>query len=304
MGKSLEIVMLGSRGVGKTSALAAMWHVLDTEKDSEVSLRPQGDTYHMLKEKWDDVLKAVQSNQPFLGVPKENISLPGSAGFIEHKFVFKAGKKNKCDVNFVDSEGGFTTDLNPELIQKVNNALGVFFVVDAAVLMECDDQINAAMNDPCTLKQIIANVTEDDDNLQPSFIAFILTKCETYMENQKNYLFQKFNERFGFVANFIKNKGIKTYYLPLQTIGCVVFRKLAENGLPEFKRKSPEVKVEPVDAVYPLKLVFEHLIDKMAHKNNKWYIKILQWIGLKENVEKYYETLKHIAPQPQDFREL
>ena len=306
MADKLKIVMLGSRGVGKTSTLSAMWHELANASvnDDEVSFTPKDDTLKTLDDKWTNVLSALADNRPFISIDVATVGPDGTAGFINHEFTFKAGKGNKCDITFIDSAGGFTEDLNPDLVKEVNEALGIFFVVDAAKLMECDAAINHKANNPMILRQIITKVTEDDDKHQPSFVMFVLTKCETYMGSlaDQKKLFEKFSEHFGGVISYIKLKGMKVYYLPIQTMGCVVFRRMTRDGSLEFKKCGSEIK--PVDALYPLKLVFEHLIAEMAKKQSRWYKKILQWLGLQDDVKKYYKNLERIAPKPLDFRKL
>lgn len=310
MEDQLEIVMIGNRGVGKSSVLSAMWSTLDQLAPDDVSLTPNTDdldpitgksTYVSMRDKWQETLDNLCKQGPFVPT-KEILKQPGSAGFPEYSFVFHAGK-NKQNVVFVDSAGDYTTNVEKKLVNRVKTSLGVFCVIDASILMECNEAINNKYNSPSDVKRIIENVTCDDDGKQPSFLMFILTKCEKYMANseKREELYKAFSERYENLVKFIKSKGMKTYYLPVQTIGPgIAFSSLDSEGMPSFRTTGGALK--PVDVVYPLIVLFKHLIDKMADTN--WFIKFLTWLNLIEDVGKYETHLQKLADKPLDFREL
>ena len=307
MSDKLEIVMMGNRGVGKTSVLSAMWHQLDSVNADMggVQMCPEGHTFDEMMEKWQDMLDKLVKKAPFLNLI-DILDAPGSAGFTEYDFTFRAGK-NEEHITFVDSAGAFTEKRQPELVDRVNEAFAVFFVVDASILMECGEDKNYKYNNSEIPKKIIDQITSDDDKKQPTFFLFILTKCEKYMASFElgERLYQRFDAVFGHTAKFINGKGIKTYYIPIQTIGKgIVFSHLDENGMPVFKTTMHK-KCEPVDAAYPLVILFKHLIDKMADIKfyQIWKI-ICRWLKISEDVKKYKQMLDSHFSKPVFFKEL
>ena len=300
-----EIVMIGSVAVGKTSMLSALSKDLKKfNKAGKLQLKPTSSEFDALEEKWNELLKVIENNDEFQPV---KAGLTGTADFIEHPFEFRVEGKKKCDVVFVDSPGMFTKKHTTDLISRVNNAFGVFCVIDAAVLMQCAESKNNEMNCPATVEEILNTVFTDGDEYQPQFIAFILTKCEKYMATKagRDKLAQKFNDCYGDIVSMLKSPEIeqtpKIYMLAIQTMGSVQFAELGENDEPVFMVMDKTLK--PKDCAFPLVLVLRNLIYAL-NKKRKWYTKLKEFLGIQTPLTEYLAGLEKSVKKPDLYKAL
>ncbi len=261
-----EVVMIGNSAVGKTSMLSALSNELESYNLSgRVALEPTTHEFKELQEQWKKMLRHVESQKPFTTLSPD-IGIDATlVNFVEHKFDFKVDDSVEANVLFIDTRGGLTGELNEKLIARVNNAFGVFCVVDASVLMECRASQNEDYNCPKYVKKILKEVYCDGDDKQPYFIAFVLTKCEKYMATGKKQreLSVAFHKVYDNIVNMLKkvNKPPKVYVLAIQTMTCVSFLKLDARGWPEFQvRPAEELKTK--DCAYPLVILLKNLIEK------------------------------------------
>ena len=261
--EKFEVVMIGNTRVGKTSMLAALSNELDEYNLSgSVSLEPTTREFKVLQEQWNKMAAQVESQTPFTTL---STGLEGTLNLVEHKFDFKVDGSKEATVLFTDTRGGMTGELDETLIARVNDAFGVFCVVDASVLMECPASVNDRFNCPKSVKKILKEVYSDGDDKQPRFVAFVLTKCEKYMATKKGQkeLSAAFHRVYDNLVDMLNKVDAppNIYALAIQTMGCVSFLKLNDKtGLPEF-RVLPKKDFKTKDCAYPLVILLKEVIN-------------------------------------------
>lgn len=295
-----EVVMIGNSAVGKTSMLAALFNALDSYNlVGPVQLETTTEESKILQEQTNEMQTQIDNLKPFttLTVQRERTALD----FVEHKADFKINQKPQHLVLFTDTRGGMTGEQDKQLVARLNNAFGVFCVIDASVLMECETAINEKFNCPSFVKRILKPVYTDGDGKQPYFIAFILTKCEKYMatEEGREELLEEFLKHYKNIVDMLKKvpNAPKCYVLAIQTMCGVSYYKLNEQTkLPEFRvlEKGP---LKTKDCAYPLVILLQNLIDSEKFRIGFWG-KLLQRLGFREDLEKYRKEIKDTIEEP------
>ncbi|MBO7329001.1 MAG: hypothetical protein J6W00_09555 [Lentisphaeria bacterium] len=294
---SYEIFFLGNRGVGKTTMLAVMAHYLakDIDKFDPLHLEPDDEKFKELNRRWSELLATIKN----AGVIPQR---PATEDIIEHRFRFSDGTKSNKSIacSFIDTPGGSTYDADPELCQRVRKAVAIICIVDAVDLMEFPEE---EAIDRCAVSGIqrllkgVANLRKEDDMAMPIKCLFILTKCEKYMHStdetlNAQALSQKFTACFRQV---LKISNLTSFYLPVETLGCLEFSHFDENGFPQWRKchESPR----PVNIYQPLCFAMSELLEKLEEeKNILQYIwdKVLDIFGVND-YKKYRQQLSDIA---------
>lgn len=303
--ETFEVVMIGNSAVGKTSMLAALSNELDSfNLSGKVALEPTTHEFKLIQDQWNEMTAQVESQSPFTTL---STGIGGTVvDFVDHEFYFKVDGSNKARVLFTDTRGTLTGELDERLIARVNNAFGVFCVVDASVLMECPASRNAEYNCPAYVKKLFRDVYCDDDDKQPRFVAFVLTKCEKYMATQKGQreLFMAFHKVYGNIVDMLKKVKAPphTYVLAIQTMTCVSFLKLGENGWPQF-RVLPAKELKTKDCAYPLIILLKNIVETLDG-NVGFFGRIFQALGFMTDLRVYRAELESKVQLPALYEEL
>ena len=309
--KTLEIIVLGNRAVGKTSLLSSMYmqmEALGVTDCNGMKFSPVNDEeYKILENKWISLRQSIKDNE-FTSAPV--MPYEGTTEDVEHDFVLST-RNSKHTIRFVDTRGGDTESMSPDLISRIKNSHLMLCVVDASILMQCDQNDNDKLNCPTKIKQILSNVLDDNDSKKPFSCMFILTKCEKYMftPEDRNRMAARFEKIFSPVLLYAAQKPFKLFYLPVQTMGCVEFSRI-DPVTKEMKFKTINKEFQPVDVVFPLAYVLRICLEKFynSHQNMTWLGKFWQKISLlrkglpKEDFQIYYEALQSKVGKPVDFR--
>ena len=310
--ETFEVVMIGNTAVGKTSMLSALANELDAYNLSgKVALEPTTYEFKVLQKQWNEMLEQVASQAPFTTLSAD-IGIDATlVDFVEHKFEFKVEGSVKATVLFTDTRGGMTGDLDERLVKRVNNAKGVFCVVDASVLMECPGFKNEQYNCPKFVKKLLKDVYCDGDGKQPRFVAFVLTKCEKYMATAKGQrdLSAKFHEVYNNIVEMLKQVNVppNVYAIAIQTMTCVSFLKLNAAGWPEF-RILPAKELKTKDCAYPFVIVLKELIEAIEEADRGGFfgplIVFLKWLGLLKDLREYLGEVDAHVEMPALYEEL
>ncbi len=326
--ETFEVVMIGNTAVGKTSMLAALATELDQYNlNSEVTLEPTTAEFKNLDEQRKEMDAKINSQAPF--TPLSEMMDATVLDFVEHKFDFKVEGKKEATVLFTDTRGGMTGELDEKLIARVNNAFGVFCVIDASVLMECPRHRpeppkkeesskppkinNDDFNCPSFVKRLLKEVYSDGDNKQPRFVAFILTKCEKYMvtPDKQQELSTAFHSVYNNIVDMLRKVDVppEVYVLAIQTMTCVSFYKLNAAGMPIFKVQ-PGKEHTTKDCAYPLVILLKELIAAIGEAKRSWRSggPILHWLlillGIRRNLKKYLGKVDEKVSQPEFYKKL
>ena len=305
--ETFEVVMIGNTAVGKTSMLSALSNELDAYNLSgKVALEPTTHEFRELQKQWKQMLQRVDSQKPFTALSPDSGIDATLVNFVEHKFDFKVDDSDEATVLFTDTRGGLTGELNEKLIARVNNAFGVFCVVDASVLMECSASQNEDYNCPKFVKKLLKEVYCDGDDKQPRFVAFVLTKCEKYMATGKGQreLSVAFHKVYDNIMDMLKkvNMPPNVYALAIQTMTCVSFLKLDAKGWPEFQvLRAKELKTK--DCAYPLVILLKNLIETLDAKVG-FFGRIFQALGFMTDLREYLGEVDAHIEIPAFYEEL
>lgn len=303
--EKFEVVMIGNTAVGKTSMLAALSNELDEYNLSgDVALEPTTHEFKVIQEQWNEMNDQIAAQAPFTTL---TIGIEGAKiDFVSHEFEFKVKGKNKAKVLFTDTRGGMTGELDEKLKARVNEAFGVFCVIDASVLMECPSATNDRFNCPKFVKKLLKDIYNDGDDKQPRFIAFVLTKCEKYMASAKGQreLLKQFHEKYDTIVDMLRkvNDAPNVYVVAIQTMGCVSFLKLNDHGLPEFK-VLPQKGLKTKDCAYPLVILLKNLIDTIEANRGFWG-RVLVKLGLVTDLRDYLGEVDANIEEPDLYEEL
>lgn len=304
--QTFEVIMLGNQAVGKTSMLSALAKDLDAYNlNRRVQLKPTTAEFKVLDNQWTEMLKQVEDKRPFSTLD-EGIDSSRDP-FTSHEFDFKVDGETEAKVVFTDTKGGLTGDMDAKLIARVNEAFGVFCVVDAAVLMQCDAATNNSWNCPARIKKIFDEVYNDGDGKQPRFVTFILTKCEKYMasEDGRAKLSKTFHKHYDSIVDLLHKapNPPNVYMLAIQTMTCVTFYKLnSDNGLPVF-RVLPAKELATKDCAYPLVILLRNVIATIMAGTGIWG-KILIKLGWAVDFNEYLVHLDANIPRPELYEPL
>lgn len=313
-GEPLEIVMLGNTSVGKTSMLAALSkNIKQINNVCGVSFSPYGDSIVALDDAWTDMTAEIISGGVYQPVVAK---LSPSEDFFTYHFNLCFKGEPKAKIDFVDTKGAFIRNVDGSgLLERTAAAFGAFCVVDASVLMECDAATNLRFNRPGLVSDLLDKVFALEQH--PKFVAFVLTKCETYMRSDADVerMKTKFHEVYCDSIALLQQKRVNSYAMSIQTLGCVRFQELVDvvddSGkhlkLPQFIRSGGQ-SIRPQDCELPLIVAMKNALWGM--RNNRgvfyWllgvfgfgdglddYIKQLEGLNLKQDgdAKRYYEEL-------------
>ncbi len=299
-----EVIMIGNTAVGKTSMLSAMANELDEYNTNELQLNPTTHEFKILQEQWNEMMELVENQEAFSTL---ETGIEGAAvDFVEHMFDFKVEGKRKATVIFTDTKGAMTGELDERLKTRVNNAFGVYCVIDASVLMECNASKNNRVNCPKFVKKLLNDVYNDGDGNQPTFVVFVLTKCEKYLATKKGQkeLLDAFHDQYGNIVDLLRKAPVppNLHVIAIQTMGCVEFFKLDDNGLPEF-RVIPNQEFKSKDCAYPLVVLMHNLIDALEAKAGLWQ-RFKELVGWETALREYASKLDQDVNDPVLYKPL
>ena len=303
--EKFEVVMIGNTAVGKTSMLSALSNELDEYNTGKIQLEPTTHEFRVLQEQWNEMAAQVESQKPFTTL---STGIEGTlVDFVEHKFDFKVDGAKQATVLFTDTRGTMTGELDERLVARVNEAFGVFCVVDVSVLMECPPSKNEQYNCPKFVKRLLKEVYTDGDDKQPRFIAFVLTKCEKYMATKKGQkeLASAFHKVYDNVVGMLNNveSSPNIYVLAIQTMTCVSFFRLNDQtGFPEF-RVLPQKNLTTKDCAYPLVILLKELIATIESDRGFWG-RLLRALGFVTDLRDYLNEVDANIEIPDFYEEL
>ena len=297
---TFEIIMLGNASVGKTSMLAVLSKEIQKVNNiCGVSFSSCGRTTTDLDDAWNDLIAQIQSGGLYRPIRSE---LGGTKDYVGYNFNLCFKGETRAKVDFIDTEGEFIKDVDGSgLLERTANALGAFCVIDASVLMECDSATNSRFNRPNLVADLLGKVFARDKH--PQFVAFVLTKCETWMQTSENIqaLREKFHAVYRDSIGLLQMKRINSYAMAIQTMGCVKFKSLVDvpddKGrvlrLPQFVKTGNGVDIESHDCERPLIVAMKNILWKMRSEKGLWG-RLLDILGMGDDIDTYINQLANL----------
>lgn len=275
----MHVMMLGARGVGKTSLLTSMYEQLKPVIDAaHLQLTPDDESAARLGERLAELKSLPETFEATGGIE-------GNQDFREYTFgLGKIGHKPDMELQFTDCPGGALLSDAPavqkERIRELVRTCQVIVVaIDAPALMEqliperdkegrvirAEGKWNERVNKVFQITAMFKNYYRDlqEDRL----ILLVPVKCERYLDDPKTAEFMRrlIRESYRELLAFLRTMGqrVAIAITPVQTVGCVKFWSIrVENGLPVFIFRSlgPNATYSPKDNEQPLRYILRFFV--------------------------------------------
>jgi hypothetical protein len=257
---TLDVIMIGPRGVGKTSVLASLYDQFPSViGQTNLELRAVGVTRGLLQE-YREQLETLARGQRDSG---QGIS--GTMGIVEH--TFDLGTKNIkvpqlrlrfTDVNgeLIAPESGRAPD--PGALERLQAALAVssvvFVAIDSPALMERGGEFNDRINKPKLVAEFVRDAAQNKPNL---LVVLVPLKCEKYREPREMAAVAKaVRDSYGEMVmqlGGLPGTRCGVVMTPVQTVGSMVFSRY-ENDRALFRLRNPGMGIySPQDTEQPLR---------------------------------------------------
>jgi len=287
--QELKITMLGSRNVGKTTLLTAMYEQFANNMSGiDLQLTPEEESSAILQERLIELKSLLNTFQSRGGIQ-------GTEGEPEdlRSFLFDLGRKGKppsLRLNFRDYPGGYLlSKATPEQKQFVKTLMtecvAVLVAIDAPALMEAKGRWHEKINRP---QQIIDKFATAYQGLQsPRLVILAPVKCEKYLQSEQlsleltSRIKEEYKRLFElFSSDSLKSK-VAVVITPVQTVGSVIFSRVDEkDGEPHFifRKTGHDAKYSPKDSEQPLRYLLRFVLKLHLTNNRNW-----EWLGFDLN---------------------
>jgi GTPase SAR1 family protein len=274
--KSINILMLGNSGVGKTSTLTAMYDRFNAtvDQDTELQLIPDDDTSNRLNQKLSSLKKQIATD-----LIRTRPTLAGTKSFEEFKFFIAKDEDSKERVNltFKDFPGGYLHTERQKVKDWIKESDVIIIPVDTPALIEERSLYNEDANAPAKLYDIFKSI-KGSFEMKNRLILFVPLKCEKYLEGKLYYvntirdlIEREFKNLFSLLQSEPIKDNIALVITSIQTLGDVKFSMIESDNLsgkPVFiyKKKGFGSKYSPKDTEQPLKYILSFAISEVLKK--------------------------------------
>jgi hypothetical protein len=286
--EELNIIMVGTRGTGKTSILAAMYEEFHKTFD-QANLQTWVDDNRTLRD-----IQECQATLKNLDARLTQKVRPTRSQWGNKGFVFEIGSRGKkfMKLKFSDPSGEyFQPNATPEQKEYVkyqlNQCDAVVIPIDATALMQkktgkvsygeigfWHEEKNDSKRITQLLKDAYANV------LSPRLVILAPVKCETYMKTDReaNNLLHHIKLGYAELLDFLKSESlidkVSVVVTPVETIGNVTFayHKTDEDNYTNFYYyKTPiNAPYSPQNGDQVLRYILLFLINVYLDKKRKF----------------------------------
>lgn len=270
----MQIMMLGPRAVGKTTALASMYDKFnDTALSVRLRLTPlDAGTVQMLEEKLQEIqLLFATTDEQFLP------TLPGDKD--DKRLEFRLERLDRryaknIPVTFYDYPGGRTLPDDPlheTVVKNINDSIAYMLTIDSAALMENGGAYHRLINRPAVINELLLDAmtraaTDSNSARARRLIILAPLKCETYLNDRtrKDELMELVREEYAPVIELAQqmNNQFALVITPMQTMGNVVFDHITDTSTPQFifRKEHPNVRYQPVGVELPLLILLNFVL--------------------------------------------
>lgn len=257
-----QIVMVGPRGVGKTSLLAAMYNELEKElKKIKCNLFTESGPTTMRIGKQLRDLKSVASSSGVKIQAGEGID--ASQQKETYTFHLDVGNSGSPAVTleFIDLPGGWYTESGDKQANDIMSKSHVsFLAVDATALMEAPlkeepriGKYHETINFPFEIRQAYKGVNFADGHV----VILALIRAETYVHSGSiKQLIEKTQKAYAELAGDLANKGIPLLGCYVETVGSLTFNAFTENDgkVSSHFMRDPQIGYRPNRCAVPLRI--------------------------------------------------
>ncbi|WP_017303471.1 TRAFAC clade GTPase domain-containing protein [Spirulina subsalsa] len=297
---TLNVAMLGPRGVGKTSLLAAMY---DQFANVSQDLQLEADD-----ESKSDLNKRLQELKTVGDSIKYRPSFTQTKGYRSFKFWFgQTGTNPALQINFQDYPGGWLEEDSQQkkVEDLIRQSVAVLIPIDTPILMEGEGKYHDKLNQPTEINDLFKKVYKDLDS--PRLVILAPIKCEKYIKDDPSELFRKVREGYQKLLNqFASEKlvsKVSVIITPVQTLGGVVFSRIEfdNNGEPTFfyRKPQPNSLYKPKNTEVPLRYLLRFLL-KLHLDNGRASIFKKIWNVLGRNSGLRNAVSRFTEPRPDE----
>lgn len=225
---SLQMTMLGARGVGKTSVVTAIFDDSMTCNGfgrTRIAMTAVPQTGSTLSHQ-RDLLMDVFDNRTDIA------AIPASSG--ESKFYFKVGllESTPCiDLTITDYPGEWLNDQPQTVSQKIKDSQVIIIAIDTPYLMENNGIYNEAKNKVALTTKFIS---DNLNTFKNKLVMLVPLKCEAYFGFTPNgrrndrtaEMTSKVLYAYSDMISMLKDNGDTAVMIaPILTVGGVVFKE-------------------------------------------------------------------------------
>ncbi len=241
---SLNVLMMGGRRCGKTSALASMFDQIkngDVKRyfeitDETIREKKNGEVQDSLKGKILELKNFLRqkSNKTFL------VDSNPTNSYWDYKLKLQIpGTQKKMFLNFRDANGEFFVrgGAHQKDITEYIKTCDVFVVaVDTPYLMGpieneniCPECINECVNRTDDIREFLTNI-DTKDGADAKMVVFVPLKCEKWcVENKLDSVVSRVKEVYkDSIDNMLARNMVSIAIVPIQTVGSIVFSEFKE----------------------------------------------------------------------------
>lgn len=220
---TLNVCMLGARGVGKTTVLTAIFDETRGAKGlagtSKIVVTPKADTRKILANRKDELLEIFDEKRIF-----SNGGIKATPGASPYYFEFGILGQQPCvDLNITDFPGEFL-HTDPDFVNKsLAESSAIMIAIDTPYLMEEDGKHNDVKNQVSLIYNYLKdNLKEITDS---KLIMFVPLKCEKYFYQRKmQEVKEQIVKHYADIIELYKtNDKVSMVITPILTLGDVEF---------------------------------------------------------------------------------
>lgn len=296
---TINIAMVGPRGVGKTSLLAAMYNELDPEVRSigcNLTMEA-GTTTTAITDRLGE-LKSLGDKSSI--VVQNNEGIDNTSDFREYTFHLDIGDGGLPEVTlrFMDMPGDWYCGKGDfkradEAIQQSHIS---FLAVDATALMEAPSKSDGGMgkyhgiiNQPLQIREAYKRALRKFGN--GHLVVVTLIRAETYVKAGRiDDLYRQVRLAYGDLASCMQEVPVFACYV--ETVGSLLFNSFTKEGehvISRFRR-APGKKYAPQRCALPLRLAIHeglaHAVQnasKAVSETDSFFNDVLEFFGVQTN---------------------
>ena len=307
----INVLMIGARGVGKTSTLTSMYNEFNTKMGNDsldIQLMASDETSTKLNKKLAELKKSVGETR---------ISKPAIAGSTAaEEFMFFLGEDESTksiELKFRDFPGSYIEEKQSKVKAWIKESQVIIIPIDTPALLEEAGKYNEEYNKPSQIADIFKNVKTSFSS-RKHLILFVPLKSEKYLDENSygtNKIVEKVEQHYAQLLNIFRSGGLNNNtaiaITPIQTVGGIKFSRIDnKNGNPEFIyiKKGAKSKYEPKDTDQPLRYILSFAI-KEKLDNLSLFESLKSMFGLfggNEAFKKAVENFSRNIKQDNNFK--
>jgi len=300
--KTINILMVGASGVGKTSTLTAMYDKFNQviDKSIELQLIPDTKTYNKLNKKLTELKRQVSTEYI-----RTRPTVSGTKTFDKFNFIIAKDKSSKQKVNLVfqDFPGGHLETERQKVKDWLKISDVIIIPIDTPSLIEESSAYNEETNSPEKLYDIFKSIKGSFEE-KNRLILFVPLKSEKYLDGNlyfTNSIRDLIEREFSNLISLFKSESLKDktslVITSIQTIGDIKFSMVEKDiqNRPVFvyKKKGFGSKYNPIDTEQPLKYILSFAISEVLKKRGTINQKISNMFNLDSDfIEALHEFSK------------